>query len=73
MCARVWRYEKREIRRRKRAAATPATVTPPTARPTRFVVVHVRQTLQQAGTAGPYSAARLVTGASRTDKRSSTH
>ena len=31
-----------------------------------FVVVQVRQTLQQAGTAGPYSAALLVIGAALT-------
>ncbi len=31
-----------------------------------FVVVQVRHTLQQAGTAGPYSAALLVIGAALT-------
>ena len=48
---------------------TPAAVAPPIASPTRFVVVQVRQTLQHAGTAGPYSAARLVIGAMRTESR----
>ena len=32
-----------------------------------FVVVHVRQTLQQAGAMGAYSAALVVTGAIRTE------
>jgi hypothetical protein len=31
-----------------------------------FVVVQVRQALQQVGTIGPYSAARLVSGAALT-------
>jgi hypothetical protein len=36
-----------------------------------FVVVHVRQTLQHAGTTGARSAVRAVTGASLTVARSS--
>jgi REP element-mobilizing transposase RayT len=61
-----------ETRRANWLTPTPATVRPPSASPTRFVVVHVRQTLQHAGTAGPYSAARFAIGARRTDTRSST-
>jgi hypothetical protein len=34
-----------------------------------FVVVQVRQTLQQAGASGAYSAARLVIGAALTVNR----
>lgn len=44
----------------------PAAVKPPRASPTMFVVVQVRQTLQQAGAIGAYSAARFVIGATRT-------
>jgi hypothetical protein len=36
---------------------------------TTFVVVQVRQALQQTGTAGPYSAAFDVIGAIRTESR----
>jgi hypothetical protein len=46
-------------------AANVATI-PAVARPTMFVVLQVRQTLQQAGAMGAYSAARLVTGAALT-------
>jgi hypothetical protein len=44
----------------------------PSASPTRFVVVQVRQTLQQAGAAGAYSAARFVKGAILTESLRST-
>jgi len=40
--------------------------TPAVATPTMFVVVQVRQTLQQAGAIGAYSAALLVIGAALT-------
>jgi hypothetical protein len=51
----------------RRLTASPAKVAPPTIRPTTFVVVQVRHTLQQAGAIGAYSAARFVIGAMRTE------
>jgi hypothetical protein len=45
---------------------------PAVASPITFVVVQVRQTLQQAGAIGAYSAARFVIGAARTDSLRST-
>jgi hypothetical protein len=50
-----------------RPTARAPTVAPPTTRPTTFVVVQVRQTLQHVGAIGAYSAARVVTGARRTE------
>ena len=47
--------------------ATPAAVTAPRPRATTFVVVQVRQALQQVGAIGAYSAALFVIGAALTD------
>jgi hypothetical protein len=47
--------------------AAPDAAAAPSTRPTTFVVVQVRQTLQQAGAMGAYSAALVVTGAMRTE------
>ena len=55
-----------------RAMAYPAPVIIAMPRPIMFVVVQVRQTLQQAGTTGAKSAVRAVTGANLTEARSST-
>ena len=55
-----------------RGMAYPAPVIIAMPRPIRFVVVQVRQTLQQAGTTGAKSAVRAVTGANLTEARSST-
>lgn len=57
------------MRETKRVAASVAAVPAPRIKLTAFVVVQVRQALQQTGTAGPYSAALDVIGASRTDSR----
>lgn len=59
----------RTSRLAKRESANAAIVPPPKIRPTTFVVVQVRQALQQTGTAGPYSAARVVIGAIFTERR----
>ena len=59
------------MRRVSRTLAAPSAAMPPSAMPTRFCVVQVRHTLQQAGATGAYSAARFVTGASRIEMRCS--
>jgi hypothetical protein len=48
------------IRRATVAAATPVAVSPANARPTRLVVAHVRQALQQAAAIGACSAYLLA-------------
>ena len=53
-------------RAKKRLTPAKAAIAPAEKRPTRFVVVHVRQALQHAGASGAYSAARLVSGVALT-------
>jgi hypothetical protein len=62
-----FRYVRGRMRFANRATPSAATVAPPRTSPTTFVVVHVRHTLQQVGAIGAYSAARVVTGAIRTE------
>jgi hypothetical protein len=71
--ARLLAYDSARSTRPSRRRPRPTIATPPAiASPTTFVVMQVRQALQQAGATGATSATRFVSGMRRVDVRSST-